>query len=78
MNVKRGFARRLLRRRRASPAAHSFLFEIEPLEALASRFAPGFADAEPFKHVVIDDFLPEPSARTLLRDFPGPESDIWL
>ena len=78
MNIKSGFAGWLSKRRRARPAAHSFLLEIDPLEALASRFASAFAEGAPFKHVVIDDFLPESAARTLLRDFPGPESGIWL
>ena len=63
---------------RTPPSANAFLLEIEPLEALASRFAPAYAHANPFKHVVIDDFLPEPLAKELLRDFPGPASNIWL
>ena len=78
MNVKRGFAGWLLGRRRDGPSAQSFLLDIDPLEALGRRFAPAFADAAPFKHVVIDGFLPEPLARTLLRDFPSPGSDIWV
>ncbi len=78
MNFKNGLAGWASKRRRTRQSARSFLLEIDPLEALASRFAPSFADAAPFKHVVIDDFLPEPLARTLLRDFPGPESAIWV
>ena len=36
-----------------------------------------FQSAQPFPHLVIDDFLPEQIAQHLVDTFPGPDSPIW-
>lgn len=49
----------------------------------ADRLA-GFGDlaeryraADPFPHIVIDNFLERDKYNVLAREYPGPESDIW-
>ncbi len=55
-----------------------FVFDIGDLEALATDLSPRFRAAEPFPHVVIDDFLPKAVAERVLEAFPPPSSEIWL
>lgn len=55
-----------------------FVFEIDPLAKEAEELHNGYVQAQPFPHVVIDDFLPLREANRLLRVFPGKDSDIWL
>ncbi len=45
---------------------------------LAARYRQDYAVGLPFPHIVIDDFLPEPHARFLQKNFPGPEHSAWL
>lgn len=46
------------------------------MEALEAA-VPHFAGAEPFDHVVIDDFFLPETAQALEAEFPSFESDIW-
>ena len=62
----------------ATGSQELFTFDVEGLSGTAERLRGGYASARPFPHAVIDDFLPEPVARQLLRSFPAPDSDIWL
>lgn len=55
-----------------------FVFDIEQLEQLALQYQTSYAEATPFKHIVIDDFLPENYAASVLRNFPDPSSEIWF
>ena len=50
----------------------TFFFEPEHFIDHLNTARPGYADAGPFPHAVIDDFLPDNVAQTLLADFPGP------
>ncbi len=45
---------------------------------LASRLREEYLRAEPFPHVVIDDFIPRKIADRLLEEFPRPGSIDWL
>ena len=45
--------------------------------ARADEYQRVFRGAQPFPHISIDDFLPEPIAQQLVETFPGPESPIW-
>ncbi|MET0382564.1 MAG: 2OG-Fe(II) oxygenase [Burkholderiaceae bacterium] len=50
-------------------------FRLDPAEArsLGDLFREDYANASPFPHVVLDDFLPEPLIREVLRHFPTGE-----
>lgn len=37
-----------------------------------------YLSAQPFPHLVLDNFLPDAQARFLLENFPNSESDFWL
>ena len=56
----------------------AFVLDAAALEKLAERFSADYAQAEPFNHAVIDDFLPSKVALQLRRDFPPVESGIWI
>jgi hypothetical protein len=49
-----------------------------PIAAGRSVYAREFAEARPFRHVVIDDFFEESFARRLLAQFPGFEQGNFL
>jgi len=55
-----------------------FIFDRDPLDSLAEAHADRFPGARPFPHVVIDDFLPEPVARRILKEFPGKDQASWM
>ena len=66
-------------KRRASSAFFTkCILDAEALEPLAESLAERYAHATPFKHVVIDEFLPHSVAIQLLRDFPQANSGIWI
>lgn len=45
---------------------------------LASQYHKSYIEAQPFPHVVIDNFLPQSVADQILRDFPSPNSIDWI
>jgi hypothetical protein len=49
-----------------------FTFDTKHLMALARAHRDAYAQAEPFPHAVLDDFLPEGVARRLVDEFPPP------
>jgi hypothetical protein len=52
----------------------------EVFRDLAGRIdglAAQYRNAEPYPHIVIDDFLPADLADELAAEFPGPDSPIW-
>ncbi|CAM3909013.1 hypothetical protein VA7868_01142 [Vibrio aerogenes CECT 7868] len=55
-----------------------FLYQIDSLETLGSAHHEAYNQAEPFRHIVLDHFLPEKEAKAALKAFPKPTSDIWL
>lgn len=55
-----------------------FFFDPERLAALSERHRGQFATAEPFPHVVIDDFLPPEWADQVAAAFPRPGDREWI
>ena len=47
------------------------------LRQLAASASVGFAQAAPFPHAVLDQFLPAGHAAALASDFPKPDAPIW-
>jgi 2-oxoglutarate-Fe(II)-dependent oxygenase superfamily protein len=54
-----------------------FFFDPSTLAALAGAHAGGYAEAKPFPHVVLDDFLPAWVGRRVLEEFPAPGQIDW-
>ena len=42
-----------------------------------NKSAEAYQSADPFPHIVIDNFLPESVLETVIEAFPRPEADIW-
>jgi hypothetical protein len=42
-----------------------------------SKSAEAYRSAEPYPHIVIDNFLPDSVLEKVIESFPRPESDIW-
>lgn len=59
-------------------AGFPFLIADEFLADRTAGLNETFAKAQPFPHVVIDDFLPGKHARFLSDMFPKPEHPVWL
>lgn len=55
-----------------------FLFRINELENLGSANHDSYINAEPFRHIVFESFLPKNEADSVLRLFPKPSSEIWF
>lgn len=55
----------------------TFAFQRAALMAHADRLREEFAKAEPFPHVVIDDFLPPAALEPVLEEFPEPSGATW-
>ncbi|MEV4456898.1 2OG-Fe(II) oxygenase [Microbispora sp. NPDC004025] len=55
----------------------AFTFRREDLFPLADRRRQDFLDAAPFRHVVIDDFLPPGVLEPILEEFPEPRDASW-
>jgi hypothetical protein len=51
--------------------------DAERLMALAAKHHEAYITAEPFPHVVIDDFLPEGVLESVLEEFPKPGAIDW-
>lgn len=49
---------------------------LEKLEKLSS-YSQGYITAQPFPHIVIDDFLPENILEEILQEFPTPDEISW-
>ncbi|MFK8049340.1 MAG: 2OG-Fe(II) oxygenase [Halioglobus sp.] len=54
-----------------------FYFDSQELQQLAEKHRPEFLSADPFPHVVIDNFLPDDILDQIVEEFPGPEDDAW-
>ena len=54
------------------------MFKIDDLARLGESRHEDYVAAQPFPHVVIDDFLPIKCANRLLKSFPGKDSTVWL
>lgn len=53
-----------------------FIFDPARLAALAAREREAYAAAEPFPHLVLDDFLRPDAARAIAGAIPGPDSGL--
>jgi hypothetical protein len=62
---------------RTDSDSRSFSFDPLGLEALAEARGDGYRNAEPFPHVVIDDFLPRSVIDDLQAEFPRPGDLDW-
>jgi 2OG-Fe(II) oxygenase superfamily len=61
----------------SSTAADLYFFSRERMQRLAEEHSEDFRTAEPFPHVVIDDFLPIEVAERIGAAFPGPDDISW-
>ncbi len=57
--------------------ADSYPIRPEVLQARGQSLREAYAAAEPFPHVVIDDFFPEAVLDSLLEEFPAPGAIDW-
>jgi hypothetical protein len=52
-------------------------FDTEHLGRLAATHSDGYQNAEPFPHIVIDDFLPAELFEAVVAELPGPDEIAW-
>jgi Rps23 Pro-64 3,4-dihydroxylase Tpa1-like proline 4-hydroxylase len=52
-------------------------FDPENLQKLAQQSRSAYAQAEPFPHIVVDNFLPEAVLDAVLAEFPDPKAIDW-
>jgi hypothetical protein len=62
---------------RPATAIESYYFSPESLRAVADEHRQAFLTAQPFPHVVIDDFLPEWVLDKVIDEFPDPGDIPW-
>jgi 2-oxoglutarate-Fe(II)-dependent oxygenase superfamily protein len=55
----------------------SYVFEVDRLDRIADARSVEFCSANPYPHVVIDDFLRPEAADLLAREFPGADALAW-
>ncbi len=56
----------------------TYIFNLEKLGPLAERSRELYSNAEPFPHIVLDDFLKAGSAKTISDNFPDPaDPTLW-
>ncbi|WP_347259449.1 2OG-Fe(II) oxygenase [Rudaea sp.] len=55
----------------------SYVFDTARLQRIAEQRAAEFSRAEPYPHIVIDEFLDPAQARLLAEVFPGPDESNW-
>lgn len=55
----------------------SFCIDPEYLDNLANQYQESYASAQPYPHIVIDNFLPESVLNAVLDEFPDPETIKW-
>ena len=54
-----------------------FFFDEDRLNDIAAASGAAYRSAEPFPHVVIDDFLPADALARIIDEFPGPRDVEW-
>lgn len=54
-----------------------FFFDTQKLKALAERHRDAYRNAQPFPHIVIDNFLPQDVVDLLYKEFPTPSQIKW-
>lgn len=58
-------------------ASTLFRFDVDYLKDLALKYREEYAKAEPFPHIVIDNFMPEEVLNAVLEEFPKPKQIDW-
>jgi 2OG-Fe(II) oxygenase superfamily len=58
-------------------AAREWTPDRERLSALAKQYQSSFQSADPFPHVIIDNFLPDDVLADVIANYPGPEDASW-
>jgi hypothetical protein len=58
--------------------AERITVDADALMQLAEHHAPGYKDAAPYPHAVIDGFLPVSTALKLAQIFPAPDDPVWV
>ena len=53
-----------------------YVFDTDRLMHIAAERAEEFRDAQPYPHIVIDEFLPKDVAHRLAGVFPGPDDNV--
>jgi len=59
-------------------ATHMSLFEADRYRSLGEQHATAYSSAEPFPHIVIDDFLPPEVCEGVLAEFPRADQIDWM
>lgn len=54
-----------------------FRLDVDYLKDLALKHREEYAQAKPFPHIVIDNFLPEEVLEAVLQEFPNPDQINW-
>lgn len=60
-----------------STSTTMFCLDPDYLEDLANKYREDYAQAKPFPHIVIDNFLPESVLNSILDEFPKPGAINW-
>lgn len=58
-------------------SALTFCIDPEYLDNLATQYRESYAQAQPYPHIVIDNFLPESVLDNILEEFPKPRDIEW-
>jgi Rps23 Pro-64 3,4-dihydroxylase Tpa1-like proline 4-hydroxylase len=58
-------------------AIPAFYFDPSELARRAEALAGSFETATPFRHIVLEDFVPKEVMELLIREYPGPEAPGW-
>jgi hypothetical protein len=54
------------------------IFDYETWERQLDALVPAYRNADPFAHIVLDDFLFAPAAERMASEFPDLASDAWI
>lgn len=57
--------------------ATNFSLKLDRLKDLGKKHRTAYAQIRPFPHIIIDDFLPEEVAKSVLNEFPEPGQVAW-
>ena len=63
---------------RLDPEPPSIVVDLERLERQLPRLSKTYASAQPFPHIVLDDFLTPEVARRAAQEFPSVDHDNWI
>ena len=61
-----------------APCNKAFAFDIKFLDEMGEENHNLYLSGQPYRHIVLENFLPEKIAEQALDDFPNPSSEIWM